>query len=315
MSAFVVRSSRRQGGVLLASLALALPVALQAEPAPVFEAVNESGVIRQVEDMDQRLSRLERQLDSQGLVEMMSGMDRLQQEIQQLVGQIEEQNHSLENLQKRQRDLYLDIDKRIRALEEARAAAPAIAPAAVASPAPAMPANSGFAAAPPATGSVSPGRPAVAPAPAAPSQAEPAAATPATANPVQPDGQLERKNYEFAFNLLKQGQYDQAVAAFQAFMKTYPTGRFSDNAQYWLGEANYVQRRFNDALAEFDKVVKNYPNSPKRADAMLKMGYTYQELDDFEKARVLLNDVIRDYPNSTAANLAKKRLQDFKLLQ
>lgn len=275
----------------------------QDEPAPVFEAIVPSSVNSlSIQEMEKRISQLERQLDNQALVEMMTNLDTLQREIQQLVGQLEEQTHSLDSLRKRQRDLYLDIDKRLQALEKARETVPA-APAAGAPTPPGSPSattNGGFA--PP----QSP--------PALPS-ATSSPATPAADSAQLDAQQLERKNYELAFNLLKEGQYDKAVAAFQAFLGTYPNGRFSDNAQYWLGEANYVQRRFSDALAEFDKVLKNHPQSPKRADAMLKMGYTYQELGDSEKARVLLNDVIRDYPSSTAASLAKKRLQDFQKFQ
>ncbi|MBN4079560.1 tol-pal system protein YbgF, partial [Beggiatoa alba] len=99
------------------------------------------------------------------------------------------------------------------------------------------------------------------------------------------------------------------------FVQTYPNGFFADNAQYWLGEANYVQRRFDVALSEFDKVVKNHPTSPKRADALLKMGFTYQELGQYDKARLSLNTVIMNYPDSTAASLAQKRLQDIKQFQ
>ena len=87
---------------------------------------------------------------------------------------------------------------------------------------------------------------------------------------------------------------------------------FADNAQYWLGEANYVQRHFEVALSEFGKVVSEHPSSPKRADALLKMGYTYQELKQYDKARSSLNEVVMSYPNTTAASLAKKRLQDLK---
>jgi tol-pal system protein YbgF len=126
------------------------------------------------------------------------------------------------------------------------------------------------------------------------------------------DAEQERQAYERAFELLKQGRYDLAVAAFKAFVQSYPNGQYADNAQYWLGEANYVQRQFKDALKEFQAVVNNHPSSPKRPDAMLKMGYTYQELGDLDQARMTLNDVISNYPASTAARLAQKRLQDLK---
>lgn len=283
------------------------PVLALAAPAPVIEAASQPGVpAATVKALEARLSRAERMLKNQSLLEMEMRIEGLQRENQQLLGQLEEQGYELESLKKRQRDLYLDIDRRLAALEAARAAAPAAAVA-------------GFSVAG-STGSAS-----VTGAPAATGAAGSAAsgASVATAAAVsasrtttpaatEADLQAERSAYERAFNLLKEGRYDLAVAAFKTFVSTYPKGSYTDNAQYWLGEANYVQRNFKLALSEFEKLVDNYPDSPKRPDALLKIGYTYQELGDTDKARLSLNTVRMNYPDTTAARLATKRLQDLK---
>jgi len=247
--------------------------AVARKPAPVIEASGEPGVSTLATDsLEKRLQRLERLLENQTLIDLMTRIDSLQNEVRQMLGQVEEQTYDMDQLKKRQRDLYLDIDRRLRDLEAARAslsAAPTI----------------------PATGTMSEA---------------------ATHSATGIDAQEERAAYERAFNLLKEGRYDLAVAAFKAFVQTYPQGRFEGNAQYWLGEANYVQRNFAVALNEFDKVVKNHPNSSKRADALLKMGYTFQELGQNDDARMSLNTVVTNYPKTTAARLAQKRLQDLK---
>ncbi|MCP5141803.1 MAG: tol-pal system protein YbgF [Gammaproteobacteria bacterium] len=80
-------------------------------------------------DLDDRVSRLERLLESQVLNEMLDRVTRLQREVQQLRGQLEEANHQLEGVRKRQRELYLDVDGRLHKLE---AAGPVAAPAAAA---------------------------------------------------------------------------------------------------------------------------------------------------------------------------------------
>jgi len=255
--------------------------AMARKPAPVIEASGEpTASTPTAGSLEQRLQRLERLLENQTLIDLMTRIDSLQNEVQQMLGQMEEQTYSMEQLQKRQRDLYLDVDRRLRDLEAARASLSA-APIAPASGVP-----GGAMSEPTANG-------------AAVSHAGIAS-------------QEERAAYERAFNLLKEGRYDLAVAAFKTFVQTYPQGPFVDNAQYWLGEANYVQRNFAVALGEFDKVVKNHPNSPKRADALLKMGYTFQELGQNDNARMSLNKVIKNYPNTTAARLAQKRLQELK---
>lgn len=279
--------------------------AVARQPAPVIEA---SGLpsASQTSAVEKRLVRLERMLDNQVLIELTTRMDGLQNEIQQLLGQMEEQIHSIDQLKKRQRDLYLDIDRRLRLAEEARASMPAATSDSVfGTP---VPGDAMFGGTVPdgtlVSGQTISGQINNAAEPVA--NAAPVSAVPAI------DPQQERADYERAFNLLKEGRYDLAVASFKTFVQTYPKGAFADNAQYWLGEANYVQRHFELALSEFEKVVTEHPTSPKRADALLKMGYTYQELGQYDKARMSLNDVVLNYPTSTAASLAKRRLQDLK---
>ena len=217
--------------------------------------------------LEQRVQRLEKLVEGQGLVDMYLRLETLQQEVQQLRGEVEVQTNTINGLKQRQRDLYLDIDRRMRQLE---------------------------------SGAVS-----KAPIAAAPTQSTTAtkpAATTATANPAAAEDA-----YRAAFKLLKEGRYAPATSRFKDFLKKYPDSSYADNAQYWLGEISYVTRAFKQAIAEFDKVIKNYPASTKHADAILKQAYCYYELKDYVKARALLTDVITRFPHSTAASLAEKR--------
>jgi tol-pal system protein YbgF len=115
-------------------------------------------------------------------------------------------------------------------------------------------------------------------------------------------------SYQMAFDLLKGAQYDRAITAFRNFLATYPNSQLSDNAQYWLGEAYYVEKSFSDAMAAFQKVVDDFPNSRKLPDALLKIGYCEYELKDFSAARTALTRLTAKYPESSAAHLAQQRL-------
>lgn len=239
-------------------------------------------------DMEARITQLERKLDSRSLVDMLSQVSELQRQMQQLRGDIEVQNHTLESLQKRQRDLYLDIDRRLHRLEAGGVETQAPAPGGTAAP----PLSSAPAAA------------------AGPSAAVPPATAAVAAPALNPAEQ--RKAYDDALELLKEGRYNDAAGAFQGFLQQYPGSSYADNAQYWLGEVYYVTRQFPAALAEFDKVLKNYPGSAKSADAILKQGYIHYELKEWSKARALLDDVVKNYPGSTSARLAQERLDRLK---
>lgn len=124
-----------------------------------------------------------------------------------------------------------------------------------------------------------------------------------------PDPQQEAKAYQAAFDLLQQGRYTEASSAFRTFLAIYSGGSYADNAQYWLGEANYVIKNLDIALKEFSLVVERYPSSSKVPGALLKSGYIYYEKGNWLKARELFNRVIREYAGRTEARLAKKRLE------
>lgn len=227
-------------------------------------------LIADEEANEKRITRLEKLVEGQGLVDLYLRLETLQQEVQQLRGEVEVQTNSIEGLKQRQRDLYLDIDRRLRQLE------------------------SGVVAQPQSTTTPTPS--------VAPTTTTTVAPSTAPANPV-----IEETAYRAAFKLLKEGRYAPATSRFRAFLVKYPSSAYADNAQYWLGEVSYVTRAYEKAIAEFDKVLNNYPDSTKHADALLKQGYCYYELKNFAKANELLAAVIARYPHSTAARLADKR--------
>ena len=119
----------------------------------------------------------------------------------------------------------------------------------------------------------------------------------------------EKTAYTQAYDLLARGQNEEAVARFDAFLREFPDGPYSDNAWYWQGEAMYAQRRFDEAVRNFRVVVDAFPNGPKVPDARLKIGYAFYEQGDYANARRLLTTVRDEYPGRSAAVLARKRLQ------
>lgn len=242
--------------------------------------------------LEERLRRVERHLENQTVVELLTRMDNLQQEMQRLVGEIEVLGHQISGIKKRQRDLYLDIDRRVSQVEQSQA---------------------NLSKQPGTTGGLSPATGGGNAAAGYPGHASMANQSVAAVNNLgaaqRPDNKLSADAYERAFNQLKDGRYDMAIASFKAFIEAYPTVSYADNAQYWLGEANYAQQRYKNALTEFNKVLDNYPKSAKIPDAMLKIGYSYGEIGDKKQAKVVLDNILSLYPDSTAARLAKKRIK------
>ena len=70
-------------------------------------------------DLEDRVATLERQLKSGALVDLANSVEGLKSDVAKIRGQIEVLTYELDQSQKRQRDLYVDLDARLRKLEGA----------------------------------------------------------------------------------------------------------------------------------------------------------------------------------------------------
>lgn len=94
----------------------------------VTTAPQEDPVAIKLASLDNRLSVLERVVENQSLLELANQVQTMQAEIRALRGQVETLAFEAESGRTRQRDLYLDLDRRLSDLEASRAAGPAIRP-------------------------------------------------------------------------------------------------------------------------------------------------------------------------------------------
>ena len=88
--------------------------------------------------LEERLAKLEANAaDRRAILELSGQLDQLRSDLARLRGMVEVLTNQVETAEKRQKDLYLDIDTRLRKLEQAReqAAAAAAQPAAGEAPA------------------------------------------------------------------------------------------------------------------------------------------------------------------------------------
>ena len=124
--------------------------------------------------------------------------------------------------------------------------------------------------------------------------------------------QDKEKAYSDAYQFFKDGNYDKARSEFQNFLSVYPDSEYSDNAQFWVGECYFFEKKYEAAILEYEKVTKNYPNGNKVPYALLKQGLSFLKLGDKTSAKLLLQEVIKDYPNTNQARIARSSLQEIK---
>lgn len=254
-----------------------------------------------LDSMDARMLKVERVTNSQALVSMSQRIDTLMREIQQLRGENEQLTHELNNLKTRQREQFLDIDRRL------QSSGPGSVEGSI---------NAG---------SIDSGA----------TTADGVIIDNSSINQNQTSGVINSTNqqvvtattttngstaagnaandaaqdYKNAFTLLKQGKYDDSIVAFNSFLQVHSDSKYASNAQYWLAEANYVSKRYPQALTEFSKVIEQYPASSKVADAKLKLGFTHYELGQYDESRIELTRLRAQFPNSSVASLAQQRLE------
>jgi tol-pal system protein YbgF len=110
--------------------------------------------------------------------------------------------------------------------------------------------------------------------------------------------------YTLARQKLDAGQIGRARALLQDFLARYPKDELAPNAQYWLGETYYAEKKWNDAIVEFQKVLKEYKGSDKVPDALLKIGMSFQAQGDCENATLFFEEVAQAHRGSPLAKTA-----------
>lgn len=238
----------------------------------------------QVQTLTIRISTLEEAAKNQGLLDLLTQIQGLHTEITELRGQIEVITNEAVAAQKRQKDTYIDLDSRLRSLEQT-AREPKV------------------------------------PEQKAPEQKVPESMeiTPAKKRKGKSSSNSENnkplvsanndiKVYEEAYGLFKAGNYQGAIVAFLDFTKAYPTSNLLPSAQYWIGNSYFAMREYKNAITSQNKLISTYPDSPKVPDAMLNIASAKIESGEKEQAKKTLQEIVAKYPVTDAAENAKRRL-------
>lgn len=249
--------------------------------------------------LNQRITRLERVLDNSVLINMVQRFDALQEEVRQLRGELEQKTFELETMRERNRKLYQDTDERLGALEAGGVAGGGLGnleglegldDEALSNLEQSLDQS----------------------APVELSSIEGTNAAPSTAASANEQSQREKSAYQDAYDQLILGRNREAISGFATFLDEFPSGAYTDNAHYWLGEANYVERRFLTAIDSFNVVIFQFPSSRKVPDARLRKGFALFELQRYAEARQELEVVEREYQGRSIAALARRRLEQMR---
>lgn len=237
---------------------------------------------KNLDELKKNQQALEAIVKGQGLADMLNQLEAMNQEIARLKGELEVANHTIESLQQRQKDLYADTDTRVRKLEDALIeVSQAESKTEEKTTASVTEENAGS------TGSVETGK----------------AATVATQNT------QELQALEAANTLSKEAKHKEAFAAYDKFIKDFPTSAFVADATYGLGFSQYSLKNYKSAIATQQKMIDGYPNSNKVPEALMNMGNSQVQLGLVTAAKKSYKTLIEKFPGHALVPIAQKRLK------
>lgn len=237
----------------------------QADPIDPVQSIQTQAMPAAVTDnsslpMDQRVGRLEQQLSNITQMNMPARIDQLQQQVNQLQGQLAEQNHQLQTMQDQQKSFYADLTQQISALKTA----PNIS----------------------STGKVSAANTTT----AAPASANEQASYQNAFNALAakkydqavsgfqaylqqyPNGQyVSNSHYWLGEIYFLQNKTDLASAEFQTILKQYPKDQKVPDAMLKLAFINDNSGKKDLARQQLQQIVKQYPGTPAAQLASLRL--------------------------------------------
>jgi TolA-binding protein len=272
---------------------------LATSAAFVLVPVSSALAQRQPPTPEQRLSRLERQVDEMqrrvfpkgrpadtagysddpaatqsAVMSLDQRLDALERQIADMLRQTEENGNRLRTVESGLGQLRSDEEQRIQSLEQrmsaAEAAPPAVAPetttpAATVTPTPSKPKPK--ASTPPKTAATAPKTAEAAPAAGADADA-------ASATPTDPGEEA----YSQGFHQWEAGQYDDAISTLKSFVSAYPKHRRVSYANNLIGRAELDKGDARTAAATLLANYRNNPGGERAPDSLFYLGQALMKL-------------------------------------
>ncbi len=125
---------------------------------------------------------------------------------------------------------------------------------------------------------------------------------------ILPEGD-ELGQYEYAMNLLKQGDYETAEKAFIEFISVGSDTKLLSNSNFWLAETYYVRENYKDAAKSYLNLYQKYPEAQKAPNALLKLGISLVNMDQREQGCVTFLKLQEAFPSAEETLLQRGSLE------
>lgn len=109
------------------------------------------------------------------------------------------------------------------------------------------------------------------------------------------------ERFAAGLSLLQTGNWAAAEAAFGRFVEDFPDAEETPSAAFWIGESHFFREDYAEAAAAFARNYRTYgADAPRAADNLLKLGMSLARLGDTERACQTFAELDRRYPDAAA---------------
>jgi TolA-binding protein len=202
--------------------------------------------------------------------ELLLQIEQLRQETQALRGLMEELSNQLRTMQDDEKSRYLDLDRRLGELIRIQREAVQSA--------------------------------------AAPVPITSADGTEIISRP-EPTRVPAQEAYNLAFQMIRDRQFEESLAAMAEFISRYPDSALIHDARFWRGQVYDVLADDANAIKEYEGLLADKPDYRRLPQVQIKLGKLYLKTGQTAAGQQLLNALISADPDSVEAGLARRELE------
>ena len=122
---------------------------------------------------------------------------------------------------------------------------------------------------------------------------------------LSPDDEFQR-----AFDMLRNQNFEEAKFAFQQFIKNNKDNSLSGSAHYWMGEIFLLQKSYREAALVLAEGYSKFPKSVKAPDLLYKLADALIKIDKKMDSCNTLSKFIEEFSNNRLIEKVKKKIID-----
>lgn len=123
---------------------------------------------------------------------------------------------------------------------------------------------------------------------------------------------IGEKLYNSGISQFKAKKFKEAYNTFTEYIEKYPKGEMLANARFWRGDCLYKQEEYELAILEYQNVIADFSSHLKAPAALLKQGLAFEKLKEPDTAKIVYTKLLEEYPKSEQAKTAKKQMEALK---